>query len=136
MDNRTTMIGNSPVVIQCKIIENADSFPSSSRQWTRAEKCTLEFTGEALHFKSSSVKYEEIEDAKVHIYQSALLFEYGVFSFNIGGKTVYFGIKYDSLWKNELPFPVERIHVETPFLLIRKAVLLVMVLYVIWEFIK
>jgi len=130
------MTGNTPVVIQCKVIENSDVFPSSSRQWTRAEKCKLEFTEDALHFKTSVIRYEDIEDAKIHIYQSALLFEYGVFSLTSGGKTLYFGIKYDTLWKDELPFAVERIHVETPFLQIRKAVLFVMVLYVIWELIK
>jgi hypothetical protein len=75
------------------------SSPLPAGSGPELKKCKLEFTGDALLFKSSHIKYEDIEKATLHIYQSALLFEYGVFALTRKDKTIYFGIKYDAFWK-------------------------------------
>lgn len=129
------MVKDSPG-IQCKVILNSKELPRSSSQWTRARKCKLSFSEDRLHFLDFSVRYGDVEKATIHVYQSALMFEYGIFSLQHHGETVFFGIKYDDFWKGDLPFPVERVKEETPFLLVRKSVLLVMILYVIWQLIK
>lgn len=125
-----------PLSIPCKVIQDSDVLPKSSRQWTRAKKCNLILEREFLQFENIQINYSDIESAAIHIYKSALFLEYGILSITSGGKTNYFGIKYDDNWQGELPFKVDRIHEETPFLLFRKSLIIVIIIYIFWELIK
>ena len=119
--------------MRCKVIQDREQLPRSSSEWTRASKCTLQMREDRLTFLDKSIPYSLIDKAELHIYQSALFFEYGIFSIHHEGTTTHFGIKYDDYWKGDLPVEVERKTEETPFLLVRKSVIVVMIIYIIWE---
>jgi len=125
-----------PVTINCKIIPNRKELPTSSKEWTRAQKCSLTVAKEKLIFDGSIIRFNEIEKATITIYQSALFFEYGILSLTSNGETNHFGIKYDDFWKGPLPFEVDRNVTETPFLLFRKGLILLIIVYIFWEVVK
>jgi hypothetical protein len=126
----------SPVSFMCKIILDSEQLPSSNKQWTRAKRCTLTIPAGGLQFKDIFIPFEDIEKATLHIYQSALFFEYAVLSITSGGKTHHFGIKYSEYWKGDLPFSVERVQEETPYLLFRRALMVIILAYIIMEIIR
>lgn len=120
----------------CKIIKNRIELPKSNRDWTRAKSCKLSFTKNGLEYLDTITPYEEITQATIHIYQSAFFFEYGIFSISTHHFTHHFGIKYSDYWKGELPFPVERIAEETPFILFRRSLIIMILVYIFWEVVK
>lgn len=120
----------------CKVILNSEELPRLSRQWTRAQKCTLTFKEDGLAYLDQFTPYTKIEKATIHIYQSALFFEYGILSISTLEGKHHFGIKYSEEWQGELPFAVERIKGETPFLLFRKSLILCIIVYIFWELVK
>ncbi|MBM9606210.1 hypothetical protein [Desulfopila inferna] len=120
----------------CKIIPDSDELPGSSKQWTRAKRCTLRVLDDRLIYNDTYTSYAEMEKAEIHIYQSALFFEYGILSIKAGGKTNHFGIKYSDYWKGELPFPLERIHEETPYIFLRRTLIVAIIAYILWEIIQ
>lgn len=125
-----------PKKITCKVIPDSTELPRSSKQWTRAQRCTLEFKENGLTFLKNYLPYEEIENAMIHIYPSAFFFEYGILSITIVGKTHHFGIQYTDSWKADLPFAVERIYEETPFILFRRSLIILILIYIFWEVVK
>lgn len=120
----------------CKLIQDSQELPKSSRDWTRARRCTLSFTDNGLKYLDFFIPYEDITKATIHIYTSAFFFEYGIFSITTNEFTHHFGIKYSDYWKEELPFPVERIAQETPFILFRKSLIILILIYIFWEVVK
>lgn len=127
---------NLPKSFPCKVIQDADELPKSSKLWKRSKKFTLIIHDDHLSFNDTAIPYSEIDKASLHIYQSALFLEYGILSVQYRNKLYYFGIKYDDFWKNALPFEVERIKEETPFLLFRKSLIIVIIIYIFWELVK
>ena len=125
-----------PKTLNCKVIPNRKDVPTSSKEWTRAKKCSLTVDKTQLIFDDNTIRYEDIEHATITIYQSALFFEYGILSVNSHGVTHHFGIKYDDFWKGPLPFEVDRVSTETPFLLFRKGLILLIIVYIFWEVVK
>ena len=120
----------------CKVILNSEKLPNLSRQWTRAKRCTLTFEKEGLRYLDRFTPYREIDEATIHIYQSALFFEYGILSISTPAGKHHFGIKYSEEWQGKLPFAVERIKENTPFLLFRKSLILCIIVYIFWEILK
>lgn len=134
---------DDPVVLKtpatpfkCKVILNSDELPRLSRQWTRAKRCTLIFEKDGLSYLDLYTPYSEIDEATIHIYQSALFLDYGIFSISTPAGKHHFGIKYSEEWQGELPFAVERVNESTPFLLFRKSLILCIVVYIFWEILK
>jgi len=122
--------------ISCKVILNSEDLPRLSRQWTRAKRSTLTFEKEGLRYLDMFTSYSEIDEATLHIYQSALFFEYGILSITTGAGKHHFGIKYSEEWQGTLPFAVERVKENTPFLLFRKSLIVCIVVYIFWEVLK
>jgi len=122
--------------IPCKGILDSNEFPKESRQWKRAKKYSLILKSDQLAFNGHVTKFEDIDRATIHIYQSALFLEYAVLSITSDGITNHFGIKYDDIWKSDLPFEVERIKEGTPFLLFRKSLIIVIIIYIFWQIVK
>jgi hypothetical protein len=120
----------------CKVILNSEELPRLSKQWTRAKRCTLTFEKEGLSYLDLFTLYSEIDEATIQIYQSALFFEYGILSISTPNGKHHFGIKYSDEWKDTLPFPVERVKENTPFLLFRKSLILCIVVYIFWEVLR
>jgi hypothetical protein len=120
----------------CKVILNSEELPRLSRQWTRAKRCTLIFEKDGLSYLDLFTPYSEIDEAKIHIYQSALFLDYGIFTISTPVGKHHFGIKYSKEWQGELPFAVERVHESTPFLLFRKSLILCIIVYIFWEILK
>lgn len=120
----------------CKVILNSEELPRLSRQWTRARRCNLTFEEEGLSYLNLFTSYAEINKATIHIYPSALFFEYGILSISTPEGKHHFGIKYSEEWQGKLPFAVERIKENTPFLLFRKSLILCIVVYIFWEILK
>jgi hypothetical protein len=125
-----------PAQFSCKVILDSEELPHLNRQWTRARRCTLSFEKLGLSYLDQFTPYSEINDATIHIYQSALFFEYGVFSISTPTGKHHFGIKYSEEWQNNLPFAVKRIREETPFLLFRKSLIICIIVYIFWELLK
>lgn len=125
-----------PASFSCKVILDHEELPRLSRQWTRAKKTSLDFGSDGLSYAEVFTPYEEIEEATLHIYESALFIEYGILSISTSGGKHHFGIKYSDEWHKELPFPVVRIKESTPFLLYRKILILCIVIYIFWELIR
>ena len=69
----------------------------------------------------------------MRIYKSAFFFEYGILSLTAVGKTYHFGLKYCEFWKGDLPFEVEKIHEETPFIIFRRSLILLILVYIFWK---
>ncbi len=125
-----------PTSFSCKVILDSEELPRQSRQWTRAKRCTLTFDKNGLVYNDTFTPYPEIDNAEIHIYQSALFFEYGILSISTPSGKHHFGIKYSEKWQEELPFAVERVQESTPFLLFRKSLILCIVIYIFWELLK
>lgn len=138
METESSNTASSKILesFSCKIIPNSDSLPGSNKDWTRAARCTLNFTENGLEYLDYITPYAEITQATIHIYQSAFFFEYGIFSLSTAEYTHHFGIKYSEYWKGELPFPVERIENETPYILFRKSLIILILIYIFWEVVK
>jgi hypothetical protein len=133
----TNMTTSAPMPpFACKVILNSEELPKLSRQWTRAKRCTLTFKKEGLWYLDLFTHYSEIDEATIHVYQSALFFEYGILSISTPTGRHHFGIKYSEEWHGELPFAVKRIHEETPFLLFRKSLIFCIIIYIFWEILK
>lgn len=120
----------------CKAILDSEEMPRSSKQWTRAKKYTLTFKETGLAYGSFFTPYAEIEKATIHIYKSAFFFEYGILSLETTAGKHHFGIKYSDFWKQDLPFRVEHNEEETPYILFRRILMLCIVAYIFWEFVK
>ncbi len=133
INTESSIIGET---FSCKIIKNSVELPKSNRDWTRAKRCKLTFTENGMEYLDTITPYEEITQATIHIYQSAFFFEYGIFSISTPHFTHHFGIKYSDYWKEELPFPVERIAEETPFILFRRSLIILILVYIFWEVVK
>ncbi len=133
-ENKVTF--DKPVVFKCKVILDSDEMPKSSRQWTRAKRSELVIDSKGLSYSNHFTRFAEIEEAKIHVYKSALFLEYCILTIKKQNSTHYFGIKYSDYWKGELPFDVEIIHEETPFLLFRKSLIILILIYIFWEVVK
>jgi len=120
----------------CKIIENGDEPPRSNKKWTRARRCRLQIHTDHLHFDGRSIPASNVEKAVLRIYKSAFFFEYAVFSIQAAGKRYHFGLKYDDFWKGNLPFAVERVHEETPFILFRRSLIVLILVYIFWKVVQ
>ena len=127
---------NVPETFSCKIIQNSVELPKSSRDWTRAKRCRITFAKEGLEYLDTFTPYADITKATIHIYPSAFFFEYGIFSITTSEFTHHFGIKYSDYWKEDLPLSVERITEETPFILFRKSLIILILIYIFWEVVK
>ena len=132
--NSNLMLSAKP--FSCKVILNSEELPRLSRHWTRAKRCTLTFKKEGLAYLDQFTPYSEIDEATIHIYQSALFFEYGILSISTPEGKHHFGIKYSEEWQKQLPFAVKRITENTPFLLFRKSLILCIIVYIFWELLK
>ncbi len=127
---------NATITFPCKIILDHDELPKSSKQWTRAKKYKLVIDKEGLSYGGFFTPFEDIEKATMHIYQSAFFFEYSILSIKSGKSTHYFGIKYSDYWKGDLPFELEKIHEKSPYLLFRKSLIILILIYIFWEVVK
>lgn len=134
--NETEGITDTPITFICKVILNSDDFPQSNKQWTRAKKSKLHITGKGLSYEDYFVPFSEIKKATINIYKSALFMEYSILSIKHGETTHYFGLKYTDYWKGELPFALKTIHKDTPFLLYRKSLIILIVIYILWQVVK
>ena len=120
----------------CKVIYDRDELPRSHKQWTRAKRCTLTLEDRGLSYGDRFISYIDIHHARLHIYPSAFFFEYGILSITTPKGTDHFGIKYSPEWQGDLPFAVERVKEETPFILFRRIVMLCIIIYIFWEVVR
>lgn len=135
-ENKTQKGSFTPGEIVCKVIADSPVLPTSSKQWTRAKKCKLVIDHDGLHFQENFIGLESLKKCTMHIYKSALFFEYGVLAVETDDATYHFGVKYDDFWKGDLPFPMERARQETPFILFRQILIIVILVYIFWEVVK
>ncbi len=133
MEHRKTSVQLS---CKCKVIYDRDELPRSNKQWTRAKRCTLTLEDNGLSYDDRFISYDDIHHARLHIYPSAFFFEYGILSITTRKETVHFGIKYSPEWQGDLPFAVERVKEDTPFLLFRRIVMLCIIIYIFWEVVQ
>lgn len=127
---------DTPVSFKCKVILDSDEMPKSSRQWTRAKRSELVIDSRGLTYANHFTSFNEIEEATIHVYKSALFLEYCILSIKNNNSTHYFGVKYSDYWKGDLPFEVKTVHEETPFLLFRKSLIILIIIYIFWEVVK
>lgn len=134
IDNQSSGMDEA-VTFMAKVIRDKETFPSASKRWNRAPKCTLKIESTELSYDDWCIPFKEINKATIRTYRSALFFEYAILSIETDSNTHHFGIKYDDYWKGELPFAVERISEDTPFLLVRQAIIVCGIIYVLWQLI-
>ena len=117
----------------CKLISNKEEVSLLGKDWAYAKRCFLEFGNNKLIFPENDIYFNEIKLATMRIYRSAFFIQGCVLTIKGDSFIHHFGLKYSDFWKAELPFKVERVNERPPFLLLRQSLIIILIIYVLYQ---
>ncbi len=139
-NNRETVEGinesDSPEAFVCKAIFNRDEVPLFGKEWKRAKQCMLEVDSAGFSFGGTAIPYKKIDQITLRTFESAFFFKCCVITLKGEDFSHHFAMRYSEFWEKELPVKVERVKEETPFLQVRKAVMVLIIIYIIYELLR
>ncbi|MDH4127921.1 MAG: hypothetical protein OEV44_04155 [Spirochaetota bacterium] len=109
-----------------------DISSSTDPAWVNAEKYTLYADENHFQVAGISIPYSEILNARLAILPSAVFFPMCILTIKTKDNRIFhFGLRYNSFWKKDLPFSIERIVTKPTLLWPRRIAVWIILLTVI-----
>ncbi len=120
----------------CKAVLDKETVPLFGKEWKRAKRFDLVVDSRGITFGETTISYQEIDHLTLRVFESALFIKCCVISLKGKDFSYHFAMKYSEFWEGNLPIEIERIEEETPLLYVRKALIFMIVVYILYELIK
>lgn len=121
----------------CNAIFDQEEVPLVGKVWKRAKQCILEVDDGGFHFNDTTIAHERLKRVSLRVFDSGFFIRCCVVTLQGDDFCHHFAMKYSDFWEKDLlPIQVEKVKEETPFLMVRKALIVLIVFYIVYELLK